>query len=169
MARARPPFDAVRWDLRAGTAGLSLAPIDGALAATLAASIVAIDPWRRMGYGADAMARYLADAAPGGCRRAIFAGSAPIGAVSIRHPWLRGPYLELLAVLPGHQSRGAGGAILEWMAQEVAGISGNLWVCTSTFNDRGLAFYQRHGFERVADLDGLVGPDFTEILLRKRI
>ena len=169
------PFETLRWELPlsaqglAGPAHLALEPFDDAAAAALATQIARIDPWQRMGYGATAMRTYLASTEAGACRRIIRLEGEPVGAVCVRHPWLRGPYLELLAILPGHQARGLGAAVLGWMEHEVAGLAANLWVCTSTFNLRGLAFYERHGFGRIADLQDLVGPGFTEILLRKRI
>ena len=144
-------------------------PIEPETAGPLAAAITAIDPWKRMDYRPEAMAAYLAAREPGTCRRAIIHDGQIVGAVSIRYPWLRGPYLELLATLPGSQGLGIGAAVLDWMAREVAGRANSLWVCTSTFNTRALTFYERHGFVRVGDLDGLVGPGFTEILLRKKL
>ena len=165
-----PPFGAERWELTARCGvRLSLVPITLEVAPALAAAICSIDPWHRMGYAAAAMAGYLAAREPGTCRRAILHDGRVIGAVSVRHPWLRGPYLELLALLPGDQSRGAGAAILDWMTAEVQGRANSLWVCASSFNGRALAFYERHGFVRVGDLDGLVVPGFAEILLRKRL
>lgn len=167
---ASEPFAAASWTLTTRTGGsVCLDPIDAASAGSLARAITDIDPWRRMGYGADAMAAYLAVPGPGACRRVIRSGDRALGAVAVRHPWLRGPYLELLALLPGCQGHGIGAAVLDWMEGEVAGRANSLWVCTSTFNVRAVAFYERHGFVRVGDLDGLVGPGFTEILLRKRL
>ena len=72
-------------------------------------------------------------------------------------------------MLPDSQGLGIGAAVLDWMAREVAGRANSLWVCTSTFNTRALHFYERYGFVRVGNLDGLVAPGFTEILLRKRL
>jgi diamine N-acetyltransferase len=146
-----------------------LEPIEAASAGPLAEAITAIDPWKRMNYRPDVMAAYLAAREPGTCRRAILHDAKVVGAVSIRHPWLRGPYLELLATLPDSQGLGIGAAVLDWMAREVAGRANSLWVCTSTFNTRALSFYERHGFVRVGDLDELVGPGLTEILLRKQL
>lgn len=164
------PFSRETWVLTtAKGAAIELAGIDAGTAAPLAQAVTAIDPWRRMAYRAEAMAAYLAAHEAGACRRLIRHDGEIVGAVCVRHPWLRGPYLELLALLPGRQGFGIGAAVLDWMAVEVAGSANSLWVCTSTFNDRALAFYQRHGFVRVGDLDGLVGPGFTEILLRKRV
>ena len=164
------PFGGERWALTtARGASIALAPIETQAAGPLAEAVTAIDPWKRMSFRPEAMATYLAAREPGACRRAILHKGRAIGAVSVRHPWLRGPYLEMLALLPGSQGLGIGASVLDWMGAEVAGRANSLWVCTSTFNTRALVFYERHGFVRVGDLDGLVGPDFTEILLRKRL
>lgn len=165
-----PPLDAEHTVLTiACQASVVLRPIGDDIAGPLAAAITSIDPWKRMSYRPEAMATYLGAREPGACRRAILHDDQTVGAVSIRYPWLRGPYLELLALLPGSQGLGIGAAVLDWMAAEVAGRANSLWVCTSTFNARALSFYERNGFARVGDLDGLVGPGYTEILLRRKL
>ena len=45
----------------------------------------------------------------------------------------------------------------------------NLWVAASEINDGAIRFYERHGFVRVAALDGLAYDDRVEFLLRKRL
>src|SRR5262245_49720959 len=88
--------------------------------------------------------------------------------VSVRHPWLKGPYLELLALLPQAQAQGIGSSIMTWF--ESAALqhgARNLWVCASSFNTRGMRFYERHGFTRATTLPGLVADGYDEILLRK--
>jgi ribosomal protein S18 acetylase RimI-like enzyme len=42
-------------------------------------------------------------------------------------------------------------------------------VAASDFNSGALRFYERHGFVRVAALEGLVAEGRSEILLRKRL
>ena len=164
------PFQAESWTLSAASgAAVVLDPIEASTAQTLGIAVAAKDPWQRMKYSAEAMAGYLGAREPGTCRRAIRHDGHVVGVVCVRHPWLRGPYLEMLALLPGSQGLGIGACVLDWMGAEVAGRANSLWVCTSTFNTGALVFYERHGFVRVGDLDGLVGPDFTEILLRKRL
>jgi diamine N-acetyltransferase len=134
----------------------------------LAAAIVAMPPWSVMNYPADAMARFLAAVDGGVSRYAVEVGGEQAGAVSVRSPWLKGPYLELLALLPKAQGQGIGARILTWFEQEAlkAGAR-NLWVCASSFNTRALRFYERHGFEQAATLPGLVADGYDEILLRK--
>ena len=81
---------------------------------------------------------------------------------------LRGPYLELLALLPKAQGQGVGASILAWFEQEALKLGArNLWVCASSFNTDALRFYGRHGFHPAATLPGLVADGYDEILLRK--
>jgi ribosomal protein S18 acetylase RimI-like enzyme len=44
-----------------------------------------------------------------------------------------------------------------------------LWVCASDLNSRAIAFYERHGFNRVGIIPDLVAPGATELLVRKRL
>ena len=134
----------------------------------LAAAIVAIPPWSVMSYPAEAMARFLATADGNASRYAVEVEGEQAGAVSVRSPWLKGPYLELLALLPKAQGQGVGSSILAWFEEEALKVGArNLWVCVSLFNTRALRFYERHGFEQAATLPGLVADGYDEILLRK--
>jgi diamine N-acetyltransferase len=145
-----------------------LVVLEPAVAPKLAEAIVAMPPWSAMSYPADAMARFLASSADGASRFLIEVDGAEAGTVAVRHPWLKGPYLELLALLPPFQRRGIGAGIMSWFEQAGRGLGArNLWVCASSFNDGALRFYQRHGFRPAATLPGLVAEGYEEILLRK--
>jgi ribosomal protein S18 acetylase RimI-like enzyme len=101
-------------------------------------------------------------------RYPIDIGGAEAGVISVRYPWLKGPYLELLAIFPEFQGRGLGTRVLAWMEQEaIRHEARNLWVCASSFNDSALRLYERNGFRQVARLRGLVEDSCDEILLRK--
>lgn len=186
MMGGEAPFGAEAYDL--GVARLR--PVTEGDATVLGAALAAIDPWRRMGFPAKALSGYLTRDDPTVRRFAIWTGGAAGGAaggadgsatapalsgvVSVRDPWLRGPYLEVLGLLPHAQGQGVGAAVMGWFENEAqtgkrAMAATNLWVLCSDFNAGGLAFYKRHGFEEVAPLDGMAGPGFTEILLRKRL
>ena len=121
-----------------------------------------------MRYPAERLAAFLASPDQSVSRYCIIVEDEAAGAVSLRSPWLKGPYLELLALLPMAQARGIGSRILAWF-EETALEEGarNLWVCASSFNERALRFYARHGFQPVARLPGLVADGYEEILLRK--
>jgi GNAT superfamily N-acetyltransferase len=145
-----------------------LVALEPAFAPRLAEAIVAMPPWSTMAYPAEALALFLAASDHVASRFLVEADGLEAGVVSIRHPWLKGPYLELLALLPPFQRQGIGASILTWLEQEAAKLGArNLWVCASAFNDGALSFYQSHGFQPAATLRGLVADGYDEILLRK--
>ena len=137
--------------------------------APLAAAIAAIDPWARLGYPESSIEAFFHRVDAGTYKFAIDLDGAVVGTVSVRYPFLKGPYLELLAVLPAAQGKGIGAAVIDWMGREVAGRERNLWVCVSDFNDAARAFYRRQGFDETARLDDLTLDDATELFLRKRL
>jgi GNAT superfamily N-acetyltransferase len=136
-----------------------------AAAAIVAARLPEMDPWRRLGYHAAALARYLTQEDSSLTRWALYDGDALAGGVAVRFPWLRGPYLELLAVFPEAQGRGFGAAVLGWL-QSAAAHEGNLWVMVSAFNEDAHRFYRRHGFAEIGGVPALVRPGHDELLLR---
>lgn len=146
-----------------------LSPLSNSDAQTLGPAIACIEPWSRMGYADETLISYLADTdTNAGARKfGIWQSDNLTGCISVRDPWLIGPYLEMLALLPDWQGRGIGSAVLSWYEQEASPGARNLWVVSSSFNERALAFYRRHGFEDVATLPSLVFDGFDEILLRK--
>lgn len=153
-------------DIELGDARLTA--IEPALCGALGAQIAAMPPWSVMDYPADALARFLATRDDGASRYLVEIAGQPSGAVSVRSPWLKGPYLELLALLPHAQGCGIGGRILAWFeAEGIGGGARNLWVCASSFNARAIDFYERHGFRQAATLPSLVAAGYEEILLRK--
>jgi GNAT superfamily N-acetyltransferase len=134
----------------------------------LAEAIIAMPPWSVVGYPREQMTRFLATPAGGTSRYALEVGGVAAGAVSIRSPWLKGPYLELLAILPAFQGKGVGAKVLSWFEAEALRLGArNLWVCATSFNARALRFYERHGFVPAATLPDLVVDGYDEILLRK--
>jgi GNAT superfamily N-acetyltransferase len=148
--------------------GACLVPLEHGAIAPLAEAIVAMPPWSVMRYSADALTRFLAAPDGGVSRYLVQVGGEQAGAVSVRYPWLKGPYLELLALLPPFQGRGIGSAVLGWFEQEGLRLGArNLWVCASSFNTSALRFYRHHGFRPAATLAGLVAEGYDEMLLRK--
>jgi GNAT superfamily N-acetyltransferase len=165
MTRRTRPYGATAYDLGPAT----LRAITAADAAALGPGLAAIDPWRHANYPAEVVTGYLMRHDPAANRFAIYTGDTLAGVVSVREPWLRGPYLELLALLPPAQGQGIGAAVMRWFEAEARPDASSRWVLCSDFNTRALAFYDRHGFRQVAPLEGLLGEGLTEILLRKRL
>lgn len=146
-----------------------LRPIDGeAEADALAAMMVTIDPWKTLGYAATSLARgmHRADAA---LARYAIVRDTTVGYLAIRHPWLRGSYLETIAIDPSCQGQGLGAAILAWWEERTRAVAPNLWLLVSEFNAPARRFYARHGFTEIAPLSDLVKPGTAELLLRKTV
>jgi ribosomal protein S18 acetylase RimI-like enzyme len=101
---------------------------------------------------------------------ALSIDGAVAGAAVVRPGWLRGPYLQFLAVVPEAQGRGIGGALLAWMEREARGAKErNLWVAASEINTGAIRLYERFGFRQIATLDDLAWDGRAEILMRKRL
>lgn len=154
----------------AGGATLALRPVARDDAGRLGAVFAEIEPWSRYPFTADALSAYLAAEEPGAPRYVIEYGDDVAGALGLRLNWLRGHYIQFLGIVPGYQNCGIGARVLDCVGTvAAAGEARNLWVAASAFNAGALRFYERHGFTRVASLDGLIQDGCDEILLRKRL
>jgi ribosomal protein S18 acetylase RimI-like enzyme len=150
--------------------GLTLRPLTSGNASRLAEALAAIPPWSVIGYPAERMARAFERQPPSVKRFEALADGELAGLIVIQDPFLHGPYLQLLAVLPEFQGRGVGLRLLRWMESEARGAEARqLWLCVSTFNTRARAFYERFGFEAVAVLDKLASDASDEAFMRKRL
>ncbi|RUP10973.1 GNAT family N-acetyltransferase [Hyphomicrobium sp.] len=145
-------------------------PMTAEAAECLGSAFAQIDPWAHYAYTAATLAGFLADEEPGTQRFQIIAEQALAGAIVIQSKWLRGPYLQFLGVLPAFHRRGLGRSALGWF-ESAARADGarNLWVAASEFNVAAQTFYERHGFVRIASIDGLVAEGTAEILFRKQL
>jgi GNAT superfamily N-acetyltransferase len=134
-------------------------------AESLAAACVTFDPYLRLGYRAETLAAYLTRPDPALDRYAVDTDGGLVGVLALRKPWLRGPLIEMLALLPEAQGRGLGGRILDRCKAEAGR---NLWATVSAFHQPARRFYARAGFDEVCSLPGIVAEDQDEILLRWR-
>lgn len=140
-------------------------PLAVADIADMAPALATMDPWRTLGYTASGLAAYLERDDAALIRVVAEREGRVAGLLALRRPWLRGPYIEMLAVLLGAQGGGFGRMLVDWAAAQAGG--GNLWACVSTFNHPARAFYAHAGFTEVAPLADLVAAGQDEILLRR--
>jgi len=166
-----PPFRPVAQAIGMSRDGrlVRLVPMSASLAEAIGPGLAAIDPWARVGYAAERMTGFLAATETGAQRYAVLVGDQPAGTVVIRDPWLHGPYLHLIGLLPPFHGLGIGSRALDWMDAEVRGRYRNLWLCVSEFNDNARRLYERNGFVLAGRLDSLVFDGLTELLMRKRL
>ncbi len=148
----------------------TLLPMNAEWAVLFGDSLARMDPWLRLGYSPVSLTRYFSANTPERQGWVVLAGESPAACCTVRLNWLRGPLLELLAVLPQHQGKGLGKDIISWLAGETRRQGkANLWTIGSEFNETALAFYRRQGFEQAGVLPDLISIGETERLLRLRL
>jgi GNAT superfamily N-acetyltransferase len=140
-----------------------------ALARAQASWIAGIDPWRGLGYRAQALGRYLARKAR---ERAVWIArttprGAPLAIAVVDDGVLLGSFVALLAVRPEAGGQGLGRALMDHVAARTFATRRWLYVSSDGNNRAALRFYRRLGFSRVGRLPDLVRPGRVEILLRK--
>lgn len=168
---ATGPFHQPSYGLetRAGTA-LTLRVCDAADAEILGPELAAIEPWRRLGMSSMRMQAGLATSDVNKRCFTIWHGDDRAGVIVVRHPWLAGPYLNLIGVLQPFQKSGIGRAALGWMeAEAIEAGSRNCFLCVSAFNTSAQNFYVGCGYEKAATLQDLIADGEGEILMRKRL
>ncbi len=144
-------------------------PLSEAEAQAVAAMLAASEPWATLRFSAAALAAYLTREDPALRRYLISVEGRPAGVICVRHPWLRGPYIELLGMFPEQRGRGLGRRVLAWAEAEARREAKNLWLVVSSFNHQALGFYHSLGFSPIGTIPGLVSPGHDEILLRKAL
>lgn len=145
----------------------ALQPMNPDWAKVFGEGLALIDPWLRLGYSSASLSRYLSADVAERQALAVLVEATPAACLTVRPNWLRGPLLELLAVLPEHQGAGMGKDLIVWLAEETRRQGQtNLWTISSGFNSAAQAFYRRQGFEPVGEMPGLISRTETEILLR---
>jgi ribosomal protein S18 acetylase RimI-like enzyme len=149
---------------------LVLKPLSLEHAVVLGEALSRMPPWSHFGWTAAELSEGLKNPAPGIISFEILVSGRLAGLISLQWPWLLGPYLQRLAILPGDQGNGIGQKVLSWM-ESCARLAGarQMWLCVSSFNPKARAFYERFGFTEAARLDRLVTDEADEILMRKRL
>ena len=138
-------------------------------AAAIGAALAGMDPWRTLGYQAEPLARGLESAHPDLTHYLAMRDGELQGLVVVRHPWLRGAYIELFAVLPRAQGQGVGRAALDFIESHYRRRTANLWLLVSGFNTGARCFYEKQGFHSVGVIADLVVAGQDEMLMRKVI
>ncbi len=131
----------------------------------IAAACIGFDPYLTLGYRAETLAAYLTRPDPSLERQAVEIDGKLAGVLALRKPWLRGPLIEMLALLPEAQGKGLGDQILDRCKAEAGK---NLWATVSGFHQPARRFYAKAGFVEICALPGIVSEGQDEMLLRWR-
>ncbi len=78
------------------------------------------------------------------------------------------PYLKLIAVDEKARSGGVGAALLAEFERRAPEKARALTLLVSDFNERAIAFYERHGFAKAGALPDFAVDGVTELLMIKR-
>jgi GNAT superfamily N-acetyltransferase len=147
-----------------------LLPMNPDWASSFGDRLARIDPWLKLEYSPQALYCYFSATVEGRHALAVLDGEVPAACLTVRPNWLRGPLLEVLAVLPEFQGCGLGRAIVAWLIGETRRERGsNLWTVSSEFNRPALEFYRLQGFEVAGTLSDLIRTGENEMLLRLRL
>lgn len=159
----KKPFSKARYLLPSCTLR-HLQPEDASI---LGCALADLDPWLTLEYQAEGLHHYLSEPDHSLVRFVIAVEDFTAGVVCVRHPWLKGSLLELIAILPPYQRSGLGREVMKWLEQESRVTYRNNWILVSDFNQKARAFYRHLGYRETGRLEDLVKPGYDEFLLRK--
>jgi ribosomal protein S18 acetylase RimI-like enzyme len=130
--------------------------------------IVALEPWRSLGYTAPALGRWLGRCARRGWVWVVPSSAAGVlGIVVVQPEVLLGSFISLVAVRPEASGQGVGRALVEGAAKRV--FARSRWLYTSSDGENAAAarFYRKLGFQRVGRLPGMIREGRSEIMWRR--
>ncbi len=165
MLTAESPYAARSFVL----ASCELARLDDADALPLAEILLRSEPWLTLHSSLEGIQHYFLRFDAGLWRFTVRLDGVLGGVVCVRHPWLFGPYLELIALDKPHRGKGVGHDIVCWMEEQAKPVASNIWTLVSAFNEPAQRFYAGQGFEEIVPIRDLIIPGHAEILLRKTL
>ena len=129
--------------------------------------IVAMEPWRSLGYRSPALGRYLGRMARAGQVLVAAQGKQVLGISVCQPDFLLGRFIALLAVRPEAGGQGVGRALVARLQQSTFRERRWLFVSSDSQNRPAARFYRKLGFSRLARIPDLIRQGRTEILWRK--
>jgi ribosomal protein S18 acetylase RimI-like enzyme len=136
----------------------------------LSVELAKIEPWKTLGSTPQEFEEGFQSQNTSTNTYAVVVNENPVGIISVRYPWLLGPYLGFLGFIPEAQGKGLGKAVMNWLEETAKKhLARNIFICVSDFNHDAQAFYKACGYSKAADLDGLIVDEHSEFLLRKRL
>jgi ribosomal protein S18 acetylase RimI-like enzyme len=81
----------------------------------------------------------------------------------------RGGYLRAIGVAPAIRGLGVGRLLMAFAERSTAEKTPNFYLCVSSFNREGQAFYRKCGYKKVGTLEGLIRKDASEYIYWKKL
>ena len=148
---------------------LTLERITTLRAQNLAKRLSDILPWSELALGEESLLSHFEREDPALLRFSIHFNDELVGAISVRDPWLKGPYLELLGLIPSVQRLGLGTELMNWFELQAPEPTRSLWLLCSDFNTTALEFYLEMGYQKACTIDSLYAEGYNDFLMRKRL
>ncbi len=148
---------------------LTLESITPDRAQCLSKKLSHILPWSEIALGEESLLDHFTRIDPSLFRFSIHFADDLVGAISVREPWLKGPYLELLGLLPSVQRLGLGSELMTWFDVQAPEATRSLWLLCSDFNLAAYEFYLAMGYQKTCTIDSLYAENFNDFLMRKRL
>lgn len=148
---------------------LALESVTPDCAQFLASKLSHILPWSEIALGEESLFDHFTRLDPALNRFSIHYGEELVGAISVRDPWLKGPYLELLGLLPSVQRLGLGRELMTWFDLQAPDTTRSLWLLCSDFNLAAYEFYLAMGYQKTCTIDSLYAENFNDFLMRKKV
>jgi len=125
------------------------------------------DPWITLGRDFDRCLQICRD--PEYLVFVAHEGERPLGFIVLQRRGVAGsPYIASVGVAADARGQGVGARLLSFAEAHFTGAR-HMFLCVSSFNPRARRFYERHGYTVIADLQGYVIPDASELLMHKRL
>ena len=98
-------------------------------------------------------------------------GNTPAGFILFtpQPVFARGGYVRAIGVDPAKRRQGIGGRLLAFAEARIALKSPNVYLCVSSFNRQGQAFYKGLGYTRIGKIPGLILPGASEYIFWKKL
>lgn len=130
------------------------------------AIVAASEPWKTLGEKVD-FRRYISTGQAFICNTSD--GPAGFIIFTADPVFARGGYIRAIGVAPAMRGQGIGTQLLAFAEIKTARNSGNMYLCVSSFNRKGIIFYKKNGYIRVGTVPGLIRPGASEHIFWKRI
>ncbi|MFH1313398.1 MAG: GNAT family N-acetyltransferase [Candidatus Eisenbacteria bacterium] len=76
-------------------------------------------------------------------------------------------FVQTIAIMPEWRNKKIGSRLMGFAEERIFGVTANVFVCVSSFNPDARRLYERLGYSAVGELEDLIVPGHSEILLRK--
>lgn len=101
---------------------------------------------------------------------AVIAGAVAGFVIFTPEPvFARGGYLRAIAVAPAIRGSGIGARLISFAERMTVKQAPNLYLCVSSFNKEGQAFYRKSGYTKAGKLDGLIRKGAAEYIYWKKL